>query len=117
MARILIVDDEHQISSRLETFFQRSGFETTIVSNGEQALQIAQTDDYDVILLDLKLPLKDGWTVLRELREQGNQTPVIVITASFIAPEELLKMGANDCVEKPFKFRDLLTTVRRQIEP
>ena len=116
MEKILIVEDEQQISSLLEKFLQRDGFATMTVSNGEAALQAAQIDKYSVILLNIRIPVKDGWTVLKELRELGNNTPVIVVTAYFISLQEVLERGANDYIEKPFMIRDLLAVVRRQLE-
>ena len=116
MEKLLIVEDEQQISSLLEKWFHRKGFATAVASNGEQAIQTTQTDDYAVILLDLGLPIKDGWTVLKELRDRGNTCPVIVVTASDASPREILDAGANDYVFKPYKLSNLLTAVNKQIE-
>lgn len=117
MLKVLIVEDEPKISDLLKRGFRKNGFTVTVASDGEQAIQAAQTDDYAVILLDLGLPLQDGWAVLKDLRERGNRSPVIVVTASDTSLRDILAAGANDLVLKPFKFRDLLVAVRRQIEP
>ena len=116
MPEILIVEDEEGISSLLVRRFHKSGFSTTVAADGEQALQAAQSGEYAAILLDLGLPIKDGWEVLKELRAQGNERPVIVVTASDTTRQEVIAAGANDLVAKPFKFRDLLAIVLGQIE-
>lgn len=85
-----------------------------MVSDGEQALQAAQLLDYGVIVLDLGLPIKNGWQVLKELRSQGHSSQsVIVVTAQVDVEELALKAGANDFIAKPFRFADLLHKVQR----
>ena len=115
MSRILIVEDEKRIAIFLEKGLQRSGFSTTIASDGEQALQVMQQEAYDAILLDLGLPVKDGWAVLRELRNQGDKCPVILVTAVQASRKAALLAGANDCVAKPFRFKELLTAINKQL--
>lgn len=115
MNEILVVEDEQKISAFLEKGLRKYGFAPTVVSDGEQAIQAAQAKAYAVILLDLALPLKDGWTVLQELRAEGNQCPVIVVTAFGDVCREVLAAGANDYVPKPFQFKDLLAAVRKQV--
>ena len=117
MSKILIVEDDPKITGLLEKRFRKNGFTIMIAFDGEQAIQAAQMGNYAVILLDLGLPLKDGWTVLKELREQGNKCPVIVVTASDVSLKEVLAAGANALVSKPFKFQGLLAAVKEQIEP
>ncbi|MGF1521844.1 MAG: response regulator transcription factor [Leptolyngbyaceae cyanobacterium] len=116
MDRILIVEDEKKIASFIEKGFQKNGFHTTVVFDGEYALEVAQAHKHEAILLDLGLSLKDGWTVLKELREHGNDCPVIVVTAREESLQKVLLAGANDYVLKPFKFKDLLTIVQRHLK-
>lgn len=115
MDRILIVEDEKKIADLIEKGLQKNGFYTTVVLDGETALQVAQTDIHEAILLDLGLSIKDGWTVLKELRDRGNDCPVIVVTSSEEARLKVLSAGANDFVLKPFKFKDLLAALKRHI--
>ena len=116
MEKILIVEDEQRIAKFIEKGFRINGFSTRVVSDGEQALEATQTDTYDVILLDLMLPIKDGWAVLKELRGQGDEVPVIVVTAVDTPLQKARASGASDCIVKPFRFKELLDAVYRQID-
>jgi len=116
MSKILIVEDERRLAAFVEKGFRKYNFSTTVVSDGEQALQATRTGCYDVILLDLGLPVKDGWAVLRELRSQGAALPVVVMTALSDLKREVLAAGANDYIPKPFRFKELLVVVQRQID-
>ena len=113
MNRILIVEDEARLAAFVEKGLRRSGFKTTIAEDGEQAIRQAESGDFDLVLLDLGLPIKDGWTVLRELRDKGKAYPVIVVTAHSDDRNKgaVMKAGANDYVTKPFRFKDLLSRV------
>ena len=115
MNKILIVEDEEHVASFIVRGLRTQQFVTAIADDGEKALQAIEADVYDVILLDLGLPIKDGWAVLKELRKQGNAIPVIVITASPVRRQEVLAAGANDYISKPFRFKNLLTAIRRQV--
>ena len=115
MEKILIVEDEQKIAEFIEKGFRINGFSTRVVSDGEQALKATQTETYDIILLDLTLPIKDGWTVLKELRGQGDKIPVIVVTAVDDPWQKARASGANDCIVKPFRFKALLDAVHKQI--
>lgn len=116
MQKILIIEDEPKISALLERGFRKNSFVTTVTSDGAQAIQAAQTGHYAAILLDSGLRIKDGWTVLKELRERGDKHPVIVVTASNTSRQEALAAGASDCMLKPFLFQDLLAVIHRQSE-
>jgi two-component system, OmpR family, copper resistance phosphate regulon response regulator CusR len=114
MCRILIVEDESRVSAFLEKGFQKYGFFTTVAGDGNQAIQIAQSEDVQLLLLDLGLPIKDGYSVLRELRALGHNLPIIVISAqdNEQSKASALKCGATDFVSKPFHFSQLLEKVR-----
>ena len=115
MNRVLIVEDEPDLASFFRKALQKNGFSITVAPDGEQALQAIQANDYDVILLDIGLPIKNGWIVLKELREQCNDCPVIVATASDSSLQEALKAGANDYLQKPIRLKALLSAVQKQI--
>lgn len=110
MCCILIVEDEPRIAAFLEKGLQKNGFSTAIANNGEQALEMAQSHHFDLLLLDLGLPIKDGWTVLKELHNQGKYIPVIVVTAC----DDLNSKSylVEDYIIKPFRFQSLLEKVR-----
>ena len=117
MNKILIVEDEVKVALLYKKGLQNEGFSVTAVFDGEQALQAIQTSVYNLILLDLGLPVKDGWAVLKELRRLGNECPVILITAYDITRREALAAGASDFLSKPFKIKALLSVVQRQLNP
>jgi DNA-binding response OmpR family regulator len=117
MNRILIAEDEPRIAAFLEKGLKANGFTTTVVEDGNDAISCVQTEDFDIVILDLGLPGKDGWAVLEELRGQGEQLPVIVLTARDEVKDTVaaLEGGANDYITKPFRFEELLARVRVQL--
>jgi two-component system, OmpR family, copper resistance phosphate regulon response regulator CusR len=114
MNRILIAEDETRVAAFLEKGLRKNGFVTVVAGDGQQALQIATSEEIDLLLLDLRMPIKDGWEVLEELRDRGLHFPVIIMTAFDDDKNRFLAMqkGASDYVTKPFQFRDLLERVR-----
>ena len=119
MNRILIVEDESKISEFLEKGLQANGFVTTVLQDGRNVAQMVLGNDFDLVILDLGLPGKDGFTVLEELRGQGAQTPVIILTARYELSDKVtgLEGGADDYVTKPFRFEELLARVRVKLRP
>ncbi|WP_299491711.1 response regulator transcription factor [Acaryochloris sp. IP29b_bin.137] len=113
MKRVLLVEDEERIARFITKGLLKYGFNLTVVSDGQQALEQVDQDAYDVILLDLGLPLVSGLTVLQTLREQGYSPPIIVITALVDQEEISLAAGATDFIAKPFSFSELLKTINR----
>ncbi len=114
MARILIAEDDPLISSFLEKGLGAAGHTTRVAEDGEQATQLALAGDFDLVLLDMALPKREGAEVLLELRKHGSDLPVIVLTGR---PEmrdtmSALHVGADDFMTKPFRFEELLARVR-----
>lgn len=114
MNRILIAEDEMRLAAFIEKGLKKYGFVTAIAPDGNQALSMAQSGDFDLLLLDLGLPALDGWAVLKRLRDQADNRPIIIVTACADEKDRLraLAYGANDYVTKPFKFADLLERVQ-----
>jgi two-component system copper resistance phosphate regulon response regulator CusR len=114
VSRILIAEDEERISSFIEKGLRANGFTTTVAPDGRDALLLARSGDFDLMILDLGLPGKDGFDVLKELREWDRQTPVIILTARGGVTDTVagLEGGADDYVPKPFRFEELLARVR-----
>jgi DNA-binding response OmpR family regulator len=114
MSRILIVEDESRITSFLEKGLRANGFATAVATTGEEALRLAGREDFELLILDLGLPDRDGMEVLRDLRRQGRKLPVIILTARDDVREKVggLESGADDYVTKPFSFEELLARVR-----
>jgi DNA-binding response OmpR family regulator len=123
MPRILIVEDEPDIALGLEKDLTRHGYDVRVVGDGEEAVRLGTAEAWDLILLDVMLPKKDGFEVCQELREAGLQTPVIMLTARTHEAEKVmgLDLGADDYVTKPFSPRELRARIhaalRRAGEP
>jgi DNA-binding response OmpR family regulator len=117
VSRILIAEDEERISSFVEKGLRAAGFATTVIPNGEHALALAQSGDYDLLLLDVGLPGLDGFEVLRRLRQTDRGLPVIMLTARTSLADTVagLDAGASDYLPKPFKFDELLARVRARM--
>jgi DNA-binding response OmpR family regulator len=114
MKRILVVEDEPAIAFGLQLDLKSEGYDVVIESDGESALQRARKEAFDLILLDVMLPRKDGFEVCRELRRSGSKTPVIMLTAKAQEAEKVLglEIGADDYVTKPFSPRELRARVK-----
>lgn len=112
--RILIVEDERKTVEYLRKGLSEHGFIVDAAQNGEDGLHLAMTGDYAVIILDIMLPGKDGWSIIRELRESGRQTPVLFLTAKDTLDDKVkgLELGADDYIVKPFAFSELLARIR-----
>jgi len=109
MPRILIVEDDRDIALGLEEDLARHGYEVATVGDGEKAVRSGKEDAWDLILLDLMLPRKDGFEVCQQLRLSGVKTPIIMLTAKTHEAEKVLglELGADDYVTKPFSPREL----------
>lgn len=112
--RVLVVDDEPKIVDLLKRGLQQQGFVVDTCDNGEDALRLAQTETYGVIVLDRRLPGRyDGVAVCKKLRSEGNHTPVLMLTAKGLPPDRIigLNSGADDYLVKPFDFGELIARI------
>ncbi|GAA4098687.1 response regulator transcription factor [Nonomuraea soli] len=118
MNRILIAEDERRIASFVEKGLRGNGFVTTVVEDGEAAYEYARSGQFDLMVLEIGLPLADGFTVLRRLREARVAIPVIILTARDSVADKVagLEGGADDYVPKPFAFEELLARVRLRLK-
>lgn len=114
MSRILIAEDEARIASFLEKGLRANGFATAVAQDGDDALALARSGRFDLLILDLGLPGRDGLDVLHELRRSDRRTPVVILTARDSVPDTVagLEGGADDYLAKPFSFEELLARVR-----
>ena len=112
--RVLVIEDETRLAATLQDLLELSGYPADVRHDGESGLDDALTGIYDVILLDVMLPRLDGFSVLRRLREAGNATPVLMLTARSETADKVegLDQGADYYLTKPFDPKELLACVR-----
>ncbi len=112
--RVLLVDDDTQLTEMLAEYLEPEGMSIAAVESGTQGLRRAQQEEYDLIVLDVMLPGLSGFDVLRQMREAGVQTPVLMLTARGDDVDRIvgLEMGADDYLPKPFNPRELLARVK-----
>jgi len=112
--KVLIVDDEKRLAEAVAQNLRRNNFDTDVSYDGEDGLYNALTGVYDVILLDIMMPKKDGLSVLSELRAEGVQTPVILLTALGEVEDRVrgLDRGADDYLPKPFRTEELVARIK-----
>lgn len=117
MTRILIVEDEPSIALVLEDDMRREGYATELATDGDSAARMALSGSFDLILLDVMLPNKDGFEVCREVRRAGIETPIILLTARTQEAEKVLglELGADDYVTKPYSARELRARVKAHL--
>lgn len=113
-AKVLVVEDEPLMAGFIARGLRDNGYTVDVAADGAQAISQVETDNYHLVILDLKLPVKDGLTVCRELREQSFRSPILMLTA-LDAPADVvsgLNSGADDYLPKPFDFELLLARIR-----
>ena len=110
--KILIVEDDPNIADLLHLYLEKDGYETHIAPDGGQAVELFRSVEPDLVLLDVMLPVMDGWEVLKNIR-QDSQTPVIMLTAKGETGDKVsgLKMGADDYITKPFDAKEVLARI------
>jgi two-component system copper resistance phosphate regulon response regulator CusR len=111
--RILVIEDEKKTAAYLSKGLGENGFAVETCRDGDAGLRQALAGEYDLIILDIMLPQRDGWSILSELRQAGKQTPVLVLTARDNVRDRVkgLQMGADDYLVKPFAFSELLARI------
>lgn len=111
---ILLIEDEYKTADYLHQGLTECGFVTNVARNGDDGLHLTLTEFYDLVVLDVMLPGRDGWSVLGSLRRAGRQTPVLMLTARDTVSDRVkgLEMGADDYLVKPFAFSECLARVR-----
>jgi DNA-binding response OmpR family regulator len=112
--RILVIEDEKKVASFIKKGLEEEFYSVDIVYDGKEGKRLAMSDEYDLIILDIMLPLKDGISMLKELREEKISTPVLLLTAKDNTNDKVggLDSGADDYLTKPFAFEELLARVR-----
>lgn len=112
--KVLVVEDDRKTSEALARGLREEGFVVDVADDGDAGLECAMSGGCDLMLLDVSLPGLDGWQVLRELRAEGNETPVIVLTARDAVEDKVrgLSLGADDYVVKPCPFAEIVARAR-----
>src|SRR5437016_4427164 len=112
--RVLLIEDEVGIAKLIKQGLEEAGFLVDVAKDGQSGLNMAQEQTYHLILLDVMLPKRDGWSVCEELRARRNRVPILMLTARDTVQDRVrgLDMGADDYLPKPFDFQELLARVR-----
>ena len=112
--RILLAEDDRRIANFIIKGLRENAYAVDVAADGESALYQAEINNYDVIILDVMMPLKDGFEVCRRLREAENKTPILMLTARDAVEDKIsgLDYGADDYLTKPFEFGELLARLR-----
>ena len=112
--RILLVEDDRSLSRAVSTILQKNNYTVDCVDNGQLALDYLEQDIYDMVIMDIMMPVMDGITALKNLRKRGSNIPVLMLTAKTEIDDkvEVLDNGANDYLTKPFDTRELLARIR-----
>jgi two-component system copper resistance phosphate regulon response regulator CusR len=112
--KLLLIEEDQKTVTYLRKGIVEAGFTVDVAIRGDDGLHMARTVEYDLIVLDVMLPGRDGWSVIRELRESGRQTPVLFLTAMDAVYDRVrgLELGADDYLVKPFAFSEFLARVR-----
>ena len=117
MKKILIVEDEKEIRNILKVYLLTAGYEVTEAADGEEAMRIFYEKPFDLVVLDIMLPKKDGWSICREIKEYSS-VPVIIITARDNENDEVFgfEIGADDYIIKPFSINVLSTKIKKYLK-
>src|SRR5262249_49936835 len=112
--KILIIEDEPKTVAYLKRGLEENDFVADVAKDGEDGAYLAQIGSYDLIILDVMLPRRGGWTIIRDLRQRAIMTPILLLTARDAVHDRVkgLELGADDCLVKPFAFSELLARAR-----
>lgn len=109
--RVLVVDDEPDIRATVSAMLEIEGYAVATASNGRDALDVVESAAPDLILLDMRMPVLDGWGFAAELRRRGHGVPIVVMTAARDAAHWAAEIAASSFVAKPFRYDDLIRAV------
>ena len=112
--RVLLIEDKKKTAAFLAKGLREDDLTVEIAPDGESGLELARTKKFDLLIVDVMLPNKDGWTVVAELRKSGMRTPILFLTARDSVRDRVkgLELGADDYLVKPFAFSELMARVR-----
>lgn len=112
--RVLVIEDEHKIANSIKKGLEQESYAVDVAYDGEYGFDLASTEDYDVIVLDLMLPKMDGMEICKQLRKDNIHTPILMLTAKSQLGDKVtgLNAGADDYLVKPFAFAELIARIR-----
>ena len=113
-AKVLLMEDDAQLSEIIKEYLEENGYDVKLATDGEEAFDMAYEEKFDIFLLDVKVPLMNGFDLLSKLRREGNETPAIFLT-SLNGIEDLsraFEAGCDDYLKKPFELKELLLRVK-----
>ncbi len=112
--RVLLVEDDEVISERLKRALEKEGYTADLAHDGQIGLELAKLSEYSVIVLDVMMPKRDGWSVCQALRDSKNTTPILMLTAKDAVEDRVkgLDLGADDYLVKPFSLKEFLARIR-----
>jgi len=112
--RVLVVEDEHKIANSIKRGLEQEAYAVDVAYDGRVGFDLVSSESYDVLILDLMLPGLDGLTLCKRIREKGNHTPILMLTAKGQLEDKVtgLNAGADDYLTKPFAFEELLARIR-----
>jgi len=110
-----VVDDDRDVQELVSTVLRSEGYEVECAGNGEEALRKIDTGKPELVVLDLMMPVMDGWTVLERLRTRGAARPVVVVLSAYAERSRALTAGAADFIVKPFSITELTASCRRAL--
>jgi DNA-binding response OmpR family regulator len=112
--RVLLAEDDKNLGSVLTSYLEAKGYPTTLCGNGQEAFDQFKNDTYDFCIIDVMMPVKDGFTLAREIREIDKKTPILFLTAKSMQEDKLkgFALGADDYITKPFSMEELLVRMK-----
>lgn len=116
---VLIVEDDNNIAELLRLYLEKEGYATLVASDGGAGLEQFRQHHPDIVLLDVMMPVMDGWEVCRAIRQTDKKTPIIMLTAKGETTDKVsgLKMGADDYITKPFEMKEVLARIEAGSAP
>ena len=113
-AKVLLMEDDAQLSEIIKEYLEENGYDVKLATDGEEAFDMAYEEQFDIFLLDVKVPLMNGFDLLSKLRREGNETPAIFLTSlnGIEDPSRAFEAGCDDYLKKPFELKELLLRVK-----
>lgn len=112
--KVLLAEDDKNLGTILKSYLEAKGFETTLTTNGQEAYESFRQSDYDFCIVDIMMPLKDGFSLAKDIRKDDREVPILFLTAKSMQEDKLkgFELGADDYITKPFSMEELLVRMK-----